>query len=454
MKVLLVYPHIPDVYHKLGFLLPPLGLAYLASKAKEHGHIVDILDLNLTSGKGKIDFNKYDVVGITLDTSRYNRAVEIAKEAMAEGNIVVIGGPHATFTVDDLLNRGISHYIVRGEGEVIFAGLLDALENGEDPADVGGISFIKKGSIINTTDADPPHDLDAIPFPDRDLLSMENYKKLKLGGRFITSVITSRGCPHNCDFCSSSKFSGTVWRKRSAVDVVNEVESIINDYGFGAVCFMDDCFAMSSKRVVEICEEINRRSIDLYWWCFSRGDTILNNEEMVKNMAGAGCRYVFMGIESVSDKILKESNKNLTYGESARAVGLLKEYGIETMGSFMIGWPRETKKMVKNTFRHSRKIGLGGVQYSILTPYPGTEIYRRYRDRIFESDWEKFDCHHSVMYLDHIKPKDVESLLKRGFLSFYFTPKRIFRAIISPFFGKGVGLSTIKKIWDYFMGDK
>jgi anaerobic magnesium-protoporphyrin IX monomethyl ester cyclase len=450
VKVLLVHPHAPDVYHKLGFLLPPLGLAYLASTAVEHGHEVEILDLNLTGGEAKIDFKRYDVVGVSLDTSRYSRAVEIAGTAMAAGNTVVVGGPHATFTAHDILKKELSHYIVRGEGEAIFAGLLDRLDGGGDPGDIEGISFMRKGRIIENPDAPHLNDLGKIPFPARDILKMEKYKKLELGGRYITSLITSRGCPYNCDFCSSSKFSGTLWRKREAADVVDEVESIVDDYGYGAVCFMDDCFTISPKRVIEICDDILRRSIDVYWWCFSRGDIILKNEEMVKKMAESGCRYIFMGIESVSDEILEGSNKNVRFRDSVRAVELLGEYGIETMGSFIIGWPEETKRMIKRTFRSSKKMGLGGVQYSILTPYPGTKIFSRYNDRIFEKDWEKFDCHHSVMRLDNLKPREIEGLLKRGFISFYFTPRRIFRAIISPFLGRGVGLATIKKIWEYF----
>ena len=450
MKVLLIHPHVPDVYHRLGFLLPPLGLAYLASAAVEHGHEVDILDLNLTGGREEIDFGRYDVVGISLDTSRYNRAVQIARTAMDRGKIVVIGGPHATFTADEILTRGISHYVVRGEGEAIFSGLLDILEGGGDPSELDGISFVSNGRVIENPDSPPQDDIGKIPFPARDILSMEKYKKLELGGRYITSLITSRGCPYNCDFCSSSRFSGTLWRKREATDVVDEVESIVKDYGFGAVCFMDDCFTISPRRVIEICDEIKRRSIDVYWWCFSRGDIILKNEEMVKKMAESGCRYVFMGIESISDEILEGSHKNVKFRDSARAVELLKEYNIETMGSFIIGWPEETKEIIKRTFRLSKKLGLGGVQYSILTPFPGTEIYNRYRDRIFETDWEKFDCHHSVMRLDNLEPREIEGLLKRGFFSFYFTPERIFRAVISPFLGRGVGLATIRKIWDYF----
>ena len=106
--------------------------------------------------------------------------------------------------------------------------------------------------------------------------------------------------------------------------------------------------------------------------------------------------------------------------------------------------------MVKRTIRLSKKIGLGGAQYSVLTPYPGTALYEKYRDRIFEHDWEKYDCFHAVMTLDHLKPKEIQRLLKRAFFSFYFTPRRILTAILSPLRGRGVGLSTIRDIWKFF----
>ncbi len=450
MKVLLVYPYLRDVFHKLGFLLPPLGLGYLAAAAKRQGHEVQICDLNLTEGSGLPGLASYDAVGISLDTSRYNGAVSIARAAIAEGKTVIMGGPHATFVADDILRNGDADYIVRGEGEETFVDLLNTLSGGGKISSVGGVSFIKDGRVTHTSDRPPPTDLDGLPYPDRDILHIDRYKKLQLGGRFITSMVTSRGCPFNCDFCSSKVFSGETWRNRSAENVVDEVESVVKDFDFGAVCFMDDNFTMNPRRVIEVAEGLISRHLDIYWWCFSRGDIIISNEEMVRYMAESGCRYVFMGIESAHDSILEDYGKKMKSDDSVRAIEMLKGYGIETMGSFIIGWPRETLRMAKETIRVSKRIGLGGVQFSILTPYPGTVIYDQYRDRIFERDWEKFDCFHPVMTLDYLKPSEVRRMLKRAFFSFYFTPKRILSALASPVRGRGVGLSTIKRIWDYF----
>jgi anaerobic magnesium-protoporphyrin IX monomethyl ester cyclase len=450
VKALLVYPYLRDVFHKLGFLLPPLGLGYLATAAKREGHDVDVCDLNLGDGKGLPSLSSYDVVGISLDTSRYNGAMAIARAATAEGVTVVMGGPHATFVADDILTGGDAHYIVRGEGEETFVRLLNGLSGGDDISGVQGVSFMREGRVIHTPDRPPPGDLDALGYPDRKALHIDKYRSLRLGGRFITSMITSRGCPFNCGFCSSTVFSGATWRSRSSSGVLDEVESIVRDFNFGAVCFMDDNYTMSPRRVIEIADGLVARNLDIYWWCFSRSDIIIKNEEMVRHMARSGCRYVFMGIESANDSILKDYGKTMKSADSGKAVEMLKDYGIETMGSFIIGWPGETLRMIKETIRVSKRIGLGGVQFSILTPYPGTAIYEKYRDRIVERDWEKFDCFHPVMNLDYLSSSDVQRMLRRAFFSFYFTPKRILSALASPFLGRGVGLSTIKKIWDYF----
>jgi anaerobic magnesium-protoporphyrin IX monomethyl ester cyclase len=450
MKVLLVYPYLRDVFHKLGFLLPPLGLGYLAAAAKREGYDVDVCDLNLGDPSGLPALSSYDVVGISLDTSRYNGAVSVARAAISEGATVIMGGPHATFVADDILTAGNAHYIVRGEGEGTFVRLLNGLSVGEDIAGINGVSFMRKGGVIHTPDRPPPHDLDALPYPDREALHIDRYKSLRLGGRFISSMVTSRGCPFNCGFCSSTVFSGATWRSRSSAGVLDEIESIVKDFDFGAVCFMDDNFTINPQRVIEIAEGLIARRLDIFWWCFSRSDIIIRNEEMVRDMARSGCRYVFMGIESASDSILKNYGKTMKSADSVRAIEMLKDHGIETMGGFIIGWPGETRRMIKETIRVSKRIGLGGVQFSILTPYPGTAIYEQYRDRIIERDWEKFDCFHPVMTLDYLSATEVQRMLRWAFFSFYFTPKRILSALASSFRGRGVGLSTIKKIWDYF----
>jgi anaerobic magnesium-protoporphyrin IX monomethyl ester cyclase len=452
MKVALSYPYVRDVYHRLGFLLPPLGLGYLAAVLRNHEHDVSIFDLNLTPGEKIPNLGSFDVVGISMDTSRHNVGIEIAKDAMSQGCTVVMGGPHATFLSEDLLTRGFTHYVVRGEGEESFALLVDDLEGGGSGHEVAGVSFKKGDQIIDLPDRKPPENLDDLPVPARDILMMERYKKLRLGGRYITSLITSRGCPHDCVFCVSTRFSGKRWRKRSARSIVDEIDSIVNDYGFGAVCFMDDNFTMNPRRVIEVCREIRRRSIDIYWWCFSRSDSIVQNENMVKEMSESGCRYVFMGMETASNAILSHMKGGMVTADAEKAVELLRDYSIETMGSFILGWPQETREMARETIRFSKKLRLGGAQFSILTPYPGTSLYEECKNRIFETNWEKFDCHHSVMQLDHLRSTQVEGFLRKAFFSFYFTPRRILTALLSPFRGRGVGLETIKNVWNYFRG--
>ncbi|MGE5893543.1 MAG: B12-binding domain-containing radical SAM protein, partial [bacterium] len=298
MRVLLCYPHRPDAYHKIGFVLPPLGLGYLASVLRDNGHQPDIIDFNL--GDRQPEYGAYDVVGISCDTSRVNEGCAIARQAKAAGKTVVMGGPHPTFSDREMLETGFCDYVVRGEGEWVFLNLLNSLQSGKDISGVQGISFLsEQKEIIRTPDAEPP-DARTLPRPARDLLKVTAYQRLEMGGRKITSLVTSRGCPYQCSFCSSSAFSGLKWRANDPEAVVDEVEEIVHSYGFHGIAFLDDNFTQDPDRVREICREINRRDLDIFWWCFSRADVVLRHEDMIAAMARAGARYVFMGFESRS----------------------------------------------------------------------------------------------------------------------------------------------------------
>ncbi len=364
MNALLISPAGSDIYAKMGAQLPPLGLGYIAAVSRAHGHKVKITDLGLDAyamTQTLIDWA--DVVGISADTPRYPEAIAIADRIKKSGKTVVMGGYHVTFLDRETLETGVVDFVVRGEGEEIFLNLLNTLENNGDLKRVVGISYMDNGTFQRNRDAMPPHKLDEMPFPARDLLPLTDYKN-RLSGIPFTNLITSRGCPFNCYFCSSSKFGGLKWRARSAKSIVNEIEHLYYTYGYRAFAFMDDNFTLSPKRIFEFADELERRGLnDIHWWCFSRVDILVRNEKMIKRMAEAGAFMVFLGLESTNEVVLDSYNKHIENKQQQQAIALLRKYGIRIHGSYIIGDVRETEEMVLQTINWAKSVNAQTSQF-------------------------------------------------------------------------------------------
>ena len=450
MNVLLISPKGSNIYARLGTQLPPLGLAYIAAVCLENGHQVKITDLGLeNTALGISEIHWADVVGITADTTRYPEAVEIAKMLKRHGKIVVMGGYHVSFLDEEALNTGVIDYVVRGEGEYVFLDLLNAIKNNSGFSDVEGISYLEKGVYKRNIDAVPPNNLDKMPLPARELLPLEKYQN-RLNEMPMANLITSRGCPFNCYFCSSSKFGGLKWRMRSATSIVDEIEYLYKKFNYRAFAFMDDNFTLSPKRVLEFADELEKRNLtDIHWWCFSRVDILVRNEEMVKRMAELGAFMVFLGLESNNEEILGSYNKNIKNDQQTQAIDLLRKYGIRIHGSFIIGDIDETKEMVLNTIKWAKQIGAHITQFSILTPYPGTSLYQEVeRDgRFLHKNWEKYDAFHPTVKLNKLTPKETHKLLLKGYKSVYLNPNFIIKRLSGNKNGKKMPkVSFVKKL--------
>lgn len=421
MRVLLVQPPSLGIYDFIGLKLPPLGLAYLAASCRNR-HIVRIIDLQVEDKKRfRKELEQCDLVGITATTSTFPKALEIAQEAKKAGRIVVMGGYHATFQDKETLRSGYVDYVVRGEGEEVFALLLDALESGKPLENVPGISFLKDGNLIRISSPPPPQDLNALPFPARDLLQLSKYWMTQLEGEPLMNVITSRGCPFACTFCASSHFSGRTWRARSPENILRELEMLYFDYGFRAIAFVDDNFTLQPERVERLCEEIERRRLKFKWWCFSRVDTIARHESLVKKMAKAGLRMVYLGLESAEKALLEDYGKHITTEITKKAIDILRKYGVKSWGSFILGGLRETKFTVWKTIEFARKIRPDVVQFSLLTPFPGTTLFEELQKdrRILHFSWSLFDGAHPVVRLDALSPRELRRLLLQAYFEVY-----------------------------------
>jgi anaerobic magnesium-protoporphyrin IX monomethyl ester cyclase len=417
MKVLLLNPSSRGTFRLLNMLLPPLGILYIAAATRDRGNEVAVMDRSVTHGK--IDFASYDVVGIHSDTTRFYRALNLARRAKAAGARVVMGGPHPCFASEDILKTGCVDAIVKGEGERSFPDLLDAWRNGSDPTAIPGLIFPDHNGIVDTGQPKRIQDVDSLPLPARDLIDLSQYNRSRLGYRPITSVHTSRGCPYGCRFCSSTRFDGAKWRARSAESVLDELDHLANDLGYGAVSFMDDNFTGSQDRIHEICNGILEKGLDIHWWCFCRADAIVRHPEMVQHMAQAGARMIFMGVETPSPTLLERFHKGTRPDQAREAALILRKNGIQTIASYILGAPEEIREDMRATIRFARELNTETAQFTLLTPYPGTELYEELRDKIIETDWSKFDAVHSVFRHPRIPRTEMHWWLIWAYVSFY-----------------------------------
>jgi anaerobic magnesium-protoporphyrin IX monomethyl ester cyclase len=215
-------------------------------------------------------------------------------------------------------------------------------------------------------------------------------------------------------------------RTRSVDSVLNELEEIYHRYHFNAVAFVDDTFTFFPKRVIEICHGIIEKKLDLRWWCLSRVDLLLENEEMVKEMVRAGAKSVFIGVESFHSKTLEELRKGIDVESTVHAVEMLKRNGLEIHASYILGGLHETAGMIDETIRFAKRLNTNVAQFSILTPYPGTAIYEQVKDRIFKwrAPWSFFDMQHLVFKHDHLSFIRMEWLLLKAHLLYYTRSKK------------------------------
>ena len=437
-------PELRGFYARSNARIANLGLLYVAAMLKRGGHEVRTFDLS-NDPDVWIDFSFPDVVGITCVSAQFNAGLRLAQEAKKEGKITLMGGSHPTFTIKETLSTGLVDFVIRGEGEHTTLELVNWLAaNGikTKPSEILGISWVDRqsGQVVDNADRPLVKDLDELPFPDRDTLNLAPYRSFKIDYRPAINLVTSRGCPHKCSYCVSSLIAGPKYRMRAVLPVIDEIELLLKEYGFGSIFFSDDNLTASPRRTRELCREINRRGLRFRWWCMSRVDTLTKNEEMVREMAEAGCHQIFLGFESPKDHVLKLYNKKVKAQDEVEAIRLLKKHKINVHGGFTIGAPNESREDILATIDFPRKLKLEYAQFGIATPLPGTRFYQEIYPRLKTHDWDRFDGGHALFDTDHLSAKEVEKLLQKAYLRFFTSPHKLF-TYLSP---KKIGSTLVK----------
>lgn len=384
-SVLLIYPYFRPLHDRSLFRFQPLGLAYIASSLKQAGHDVEILDCTFMDGQeamNKALSRHRDVVGIYSMVTMREDALEFARRLRNAGSFLVAGGPLPSSDpvsfVEDF------DIVVKGEGEHTVLEMLGVYQNGHNFESIPGVVYKKGNNIVFNQPRCLENDLDSISFPARELLPNPRYiahSKRKFGYA-MTSIITTRGCPFSCEFCSNAVF-GISYRERSPENVVDEVEQVLS-LGYDRIHFGDDVFTLRKERIYRICEEIKARHLNFHWECLGRVDSI--DMETARTMKEAGCDRIFFGIESGNDQILKLIGKKITVEAARKAVESAHSVGIRAGGFFILCYPGETNTTVLDTIRFATSLPLDYLSFTVPYPLPGTALYNRVKSRI-KKEW-------------------------------------------------------------------
>lgn len=383
MRVTLVYPGIVGAGFRsagkgmdAGWISH--GLAMLGACARQAGHQVDLIDLRALTGwehyQAEVAARQPRVLAVTMMSVDYNpamKAMSLAK-AVEPGIVTVVGGPHATLATEEVVVAPYVDHIVTNEGENAFIALLAKLEAGEP--------------VERVIHGDRP-DLDSLPFADRDLFLAEWRKAgytlespeaplADLPAPFVT-VIAGRGCVYNCSFCQPAErvlFGGKV-RRRSVAHVIAELRYLRDRYAFKSLLIHDDCLTEDRRWVEAFCHAYRAEGFRQPFYCQSRADIIVRNEDLVALMRASGLEGFFIGFESGSQRMLNFMRKGTKVEHNLEAARICRRHGIRIWANYMLGLPTETKEEIMATVRMLKEIDPDFYSPAFYTPHPGSDMY-------------------------------------------------------------------------------
>lgn len=376
--------------------IPMLGPVYLGTIAKRAGYEVSILNENILGRKVRPEeIAGADVLGLSCLTATVDRGREIARQykqlraAAGRPSRSIIGGIHASMMPEDV--AGDFDQVFVGEAETRFLQLLS-----------GSITEkIVQGERLG--------DMDGLPVPDFTLL--KGWERIR-----VWPVMTSRGCPYACNFCSVTQMFGRGYRTRSVERVMEDVAACPKGWAF----FVDDHFVVDKKRTEAMIDSIRRTKPGLKWSCQLRAD-VSRDVELVRRMSDAGCRMVYIGYESINQESLREMDKGQTVEDIRTSAQVFRSNRIGVHGMFMFGADSDRQGTFEATSRFCLQSRLASVQYLVLTPLPGTEFYRKMESegRLLHKDWRFYDAMHVVFRPKNFSPAELQRGVIDSFADFY-----------------------------------
>ncbi len=419
-----------------GKKLPPLGLSYVAGALEKAGFQVEMLDnymLNkpIEEVKQILAELKPGIVGITCGSATYRRCLETAKavKETLPSCKVVVGGWHASYLPDTLLEHPDVDFVVMGEGERAMVELAQHITTSMDEthlADFAGVGY-KHDGVLTKNAPRFMENMDEIPFPARHLLPMHLYDRtiefLKVKPADVMNI--SRGCPFNCSFCETRKLWGSACRTFSPARVMDEVRYMCEKFGTRGIYFINDNFTIKRKETEQLCDLLQQSGLGLEWVCDTRTDLV--TRELLEKMRDAGCKAIWFGVESGSPRILKRIQRTITLEQTENAFRLCKQVGISVACSFMLGFPGETREDMEATRKFADKLDPDWCQFNVFIAYPDSSLYQEImQSRAFDK-LDEFLLTVKNNEFDYNKLMEIQ---RRFFHEHNGAPKRVLRRIM------------------------
>ena len=437
MKIAFIIANSPEIFHII-----PLGPLYLAAylRSKEHSDIsvIDarherLSDKALSRRIKAISPDMVGISGLSMEFAEVHRLAGLAKE-INPSCTVIVGGPYATSSPEHIMKDPNVDFAVIGEGERTALRLISALENGKDFSQIDGLAYKNnQGCVINPVGT-MIEELDTIPFPAWDLINVEEYfndthnhsqTPVPTSDR-IMPLFTSRGCPYRCTYCHN--IFGKKIRFRSVGNVIEEIESLVKNYGVQEIEVVDDCFNFDLTRAKAICDEIVRRNIKIAI-SFPNGLRVDRmDEELIVKLKQAGTRVIFYAIESASPAVQQRIKKNLDLEKARKIIKQTSERGIITGGFFMLGFPGETKEEMLQTLRFAKESELHLANFFYLIPQPSTEIFNELnRENVKLKKIGVYTYHDLSTNVTSLSERELRKMQARLFREFYLKPHRMWQ---------------------------
>lgn len=442
MKVLLIRYHdrsninsreIKNVIADMG-IWPPLGLLYLATVLKKQGYDVEILDvlqrrLDSQSAKKAIFDARADIIGITATTPEVRGVMEAARFGKESGARVIMGGPHLGIFPDETLSFPEVDFAVRGDGENPLLSLLEVLGSSQPNfSSIPGLVYRENG-VIYKNEIHVEKDLDRLPFPDWNFVSIRSYSRAD-ALRPLATMISARGCPYRCGFCYRS-VNDTQARFRNPISIVDEIEYLIKNWGVQEIIFCNDTLTLRKSQIMAMCEEILRRNIKIFWQGATRVDAV--DAEMLKLMKKAGCKQLKFGIESGNEEILKLMNKELDKDKAAKIFLQCKKEKIRTGAYFIIGYVDENEHTIQETINFAKALDPDFAMFYAGVPLPDTSFHELAVDRknIDPDYWRDYVLGKRDDKIGYMI-SDMDKWIRWAFRQFYGRPLFIAKKLLKP----------------------